>query len=242
MPVATGTAAHADSCFETADTGWVCTPDPNPSLTVTMSSDPTFVDVLEAPDDATLVDATPDPNAPEAAPDAWVETDTSVPQATALNCKSWNTATWLAPSDNTCPPVHWKGGSFHVRDHTGGAWPVSAETSYWDTVPGLSAGYGCSTTYHCVNVYEGHYGATKWLGLTTYTYNQLHQFTSVTVKFNDSYRVTAAQRQQAVCHELGHVSGLGHETQNNSCMWHIADGTHTSGNSNDFNQLSNHTY
>lgn len=238
-------AASADSCVETPalDVGWVCGPDVDPAVTVTLSPNVTVVDLVAPPDDATLIDPVPDPFAPEPVPYVSVETDTAVPSTTSLNCKSYGTATWLAPDDNLCPPIHWYRGYFYVNDRTGSAWPVSAKTTYWNGVSRLSVGYGCPSSYHCVQVVEGKYGATPWVGRTTYTYSQgTHNFASATIQLNDSYAMTAAQRAQTVCMELGHAAGLGHETQNNSCMWYKIDGLHPSGNSNDFNQLTYHTY
>ena len=242
--------ASADSCFETPDTGWVCTPDPNPSVSLTVST-VAVVDELDAPDDATPIDTLPDPNAPVPTPDVSVETDTTIPDATSTSCKSWGTATWENPaSDATCPPLHWLNGYYYVNDQTGSAWPVNTYTTYWNGVPGLSVGYGCPSSYHCVKVVEGHYGTVNpktgkrmWLGLTTFHYYAgTHTFASMTIQFNDSWRISAAEHSQAVCHEMGHASGLGHETQNNSCMWYRADGTHTVASGNDFNQLQYHTY
>jgi len=42
------------------------------------------------------------------------------------------------------------------------------------------------------------------------------------------------------CHELGHATGLWHETQDVSCMFNGS--AHTSASSDDFSQLEQHTY
>ena len=204
----------------------------------------TLVDVMPAPADAAVIDTAPDPQAPEPTPDLSSDDtspDTSAEHWVALTCKAYGTARWEAPSEKTCPPLHWHNGSFHIKDMTSG-WPVQTYTNYWDQVSGLSAGYGCPTANHCVKVVEGHYGATGWVGLTTLYEGANHDIVGATVKLNNSYRLTSAERNDATCHELGHVAGLGHESGDVSCMYYQADGKNIYGNSDDFNQLSVNTY
>jgi hypothetical protein len=233
----------------------------------------TTIDFLAPPDDATPLDTAPDPNAPIGEPDASIDLDTSapdLPDVTGPSCSSWGTARWLntkppAGASNTngypygtlnCPPDHWYKGYYYIDDHTGSAWPVHNYTSYWsNNVNGLTVGYGCPSSTHCVKVVEGRYGTyyydsqgvkhARWLGLTSYTVDGHNRFVSVGVRFNDSWDFgtkNTVVRSEATCHELGHTAGLGHETKNVSCMNPVSDGTHTSGSSDDLNQLGVHTY
>jgi len=128
-----------------------------------------------------------------------------------------------------------------VHDGTGSAWPVQSKATYWNA-SAVDVGYGCHTNYHCVPVMEGKYGGTGWLSQTSYRVDQFHRFTYVSVQFNDSYSTTAAEKAEAVCHELGHVAGLGYESSNVSCMNAVADGTHEYASNDDFDQLAYHTY
>jgi len=254
-----------ENCFETADTGWVCTPDVPVGYLTADTSLTTTIDILAAPDDAVAIDTAPDPNAPIPVPNVSVDPDTSVslqnppPEGPPTNgpyCSGWGTATWqnavAAKTGNgtlNCPPDHWYKGYYYIDDHTSSAWPVSHYTSYWRGGTDLSVGYGCPSSSHCVKVVDGKYGTVdsktgkkKWIGLTTFTVDGHNRFTMESVQFNDSWSLTPAEHSEAVCHELGHTAGLGHETQNVSCMYYADDGTHTSGSSDDFNQLYYNTY
>src|SRR5438067_1645996 len=62
-----------ESCFETADTGWVCTPDVPAGYLTADTNLTTNIDIMEAPDDAVAVDTLPDPNAPIPVPDVSVD-------------------------------------------------------------------------------------------------------------------------------------------------------------------------
>lgn len=117
----------------------------------------------------------------------------------------------------------------YFLDHTSSAWPVTAATNTWYQAQGIDAYYrwytnGCpGGGRHCVNVYNGAYGSTGWVGLTSWPYDSTGDFdntTNVTVKLNDSYGGTAAQHRNTTCHELGHALGLDHNASTNSCMYY----------------------
>lgn len=248
-----------ESCFETSDTGWVCTPTVPTGYLTADTNLTTTIDILEAPDDAVAIDTAPDPNAPIPLPEASAEITQDPPDGPSTAgpyCSGWGTATWENPvavkagyGTLNCPPDHWYKGYYYIQDHTSSAWPVKTYTSYWNQVNGLTVGYGCPSSSHCVKVVDGSYGTVdsktrkrKWVGLTTFAVDGHNRMTFATVQLNDSWSLTSAERSEAVCHELGHTAGLGHEKQNTACMYYADDGTHTQGSTDDFNQLYYNTY
>lgn len=73
---------------------------------------------------------------------------------------------------------------------------------------------------HCVPVRRGNYGATAWVGRTTYSYwPSTNEFASGTmeIRLNDYY---APWKRNLACHEIGHALGLGHNSAQSSCLWH----------------------
>ncbi|WBQ08336.1 hypothetical protein [Kribbella sp. CA-293567] len=109
----------------------------------------------------------------------------------------------------------------YFLDSTSSAWPVIASVTEWNRATGIdsfwkSGSTACPTGVHCVTVANGAYGSTGWLGLTTWTPNTQGP---VSVKLNDSYTLTAAERRTIACHELGHALSLNHNTSTTSCLY-----------------------
>ncbi|WP_344196777.1 hypothetical protein [Kribbella karoonensis] len=137
----------------------------------------------------------------------------------------------------------WSYGAFndpqvYFLDHTSSRWPVTNAVADWYKAVGIDAYYrwytaGCPSGRHCVNVYNGNYGASGWYGLTTWNPGTQGP---VTVKLNDHYSLTANQHRTIACHELGHALSLAHATSTSSCMY---SGTYISlhPSSNDYSLL-----
>lgn len=154
-------------------------------------------------------------------------TGSSVSPLVSSTACSWGTARTIQ-----CPPAHWaNNGHAHPQvyfvDHTGSAWPVDQATYTWNQAQGIDSlytwgscpGYGGT---HCVNVNDANYGATGWVGLTTYQLGSNNNFVDgkVFVRLNDyPYGVNAAGHRQAACHEQGHALGMGHNTSTSSCLY-----------------------
>jgi hypothetical protein len=76
----------------------------------------------------------------------------------------------------------------------------------------------CPSRYYCVKVYDGRSSRNMagWATLnhdprTNYAwYGSLH--------LNNRYLTGSATRRKTVCHELGHIVGLGHRTTGRTCM------------------------
>ena len=218
----------------------------------------TVIEIFPAPV-GMAVDPAVDPNAPTgdvslATPDPTdgpLPAETMVPfeRSSTNNCFKYGNARAEVARDGMCPPLHWARNNATtayavVEDHTGSRWSVYSGAIYWAGNARFNVTYtrSCSSSYHCVKVYEGNYGATGWLGITRITYDGYHHMTSVQIQFNNSYSTTAAQRAQAACHEQGHAFGLGHNVSNASCMYGTATGNSSSGTSDDMNQLTYNTY
>lgn len=75
-----------------------------------------------------------------------------------------------------------------------------------------------------VDVYDGYYGDTGWVGVTqpkNCTWSGSRWKCNSNVKFNlsyPSYYDTASERRHIACHEFGHTVGLNHTTNQTSCM------------------------
>ena len=120
-------------------------------------------------------------------------------------------------------------GSIAVEDHTGTLWPVTTATSTW----GSGYHYGSCRNSQCVRVQETDAGPDGVVGSTTYgayATSSGERFSDVVITMNDYYgrRFTAAQRLEAVTHELGHALGLGHDDgADHGAMYSTVDGDHT---------------
>lgn len=110
----------------------------------------------------------------------------------------------------------------YFLDHTSAAWPVTSAVVNWNLAIGIDSWYrwytlGCpGGGRHCVNVYNGRYGLTGWLGLTTWSPGTQGP---VTVKLNDSYPLSANEHRTIACHETGHALALDHNTSTSSCLY-----------------------
>ena len=140
-------------------------------------------------------------------------------------CSYGSARTW--PSSTTCF-VRWsKQGhtrpQVHFKDSSSSAWPVGRAVNRWNQVSGIDSVWrttACPKGVHCVPVRSGAYGKTGWTGKTTRTLNAAGTYaTSASVQLNSSYSGTEAQRWNTVCHETGHVLGLGHNTSTGSCLY-----------------------
>jgi hypothetical protein len=263
MPI---TASHADNCYvespnvpncvnaarEAADDQLAAADDATRDYT-------TEVEYF-APPPGAAVDPVADPLAPMAldAP-ATPELDSDGPlpatnllaiagQSSTKNCFGYGNARGMKAKDGVCPPLHWnRGGSattyIRIEDHTGSAWPVHTAANYWTGSARVDMLYttACPSSYHCVKVYEGRYGATGWVGLTKVTYDGYHHITNVSIQYNDSYTMTAAQHLTTTCHEQGHALGLEHNLSTSSCLYYRV-GSATTGTSDDMNELYYNMY
>jgi hypothetical protein len=168
------------------------------------------------------------------------------PDVNAASSCTYGTATGLG-----CPSAHWERFTtvhayMYLEDHTGTAWPVYASQIEWNKsccVGAYYAGTQCKSSFHCVKVTEGHFGATGWVRLTTYTVDSNHHFISVKIQYSDSYSMTAAQHRQTTCHEQGHALGLGHNGSTASCLYYaILSSAPKYPTSDDFNMLKYRIY
>ena len=140
-------------------------------------------------------------------------------------------ATLLAtatPAQATLAGYRWARGTVCVLDHTGSRWPVDSATYRWSTVPDLQFYYG-RTCSQQVTVVEGYYGTSgHWSGrageaviwLEPDVWGSTDKILRVTIRLNRSYlyRLTWANRKSLVIHELGHSSGLAHDSYWSSVM------------------------
>ena len=260
--------AEDSACAQVSvDDGWTCQviPVTNAGVTIDVAV-LSQAEALSAPDgdiidnDPPVADAeVPIIEASELSTDVGPSVP-DVPSTSSIGCQSSGNATWYAPSEKTCPPLHWRSGYAGIKDQTGSLWPVNARATYWDNwLTGyLNIAYSTSScpaaAYHCIHVVEGYYGSTStcggkagWFGCTipTELANGSHEFASVTIKLNLSVHATSAQRTTAVTHELGHAIGLGHEkVSGTSCMAAAvpADGGVAGASYDDLRQLKYHTY
>jgi hypothetical protein len=141
-----------------------------------------------------------------------------------------STCTWGTATTAFCPQIEWatnghEDPQVYFVDHTTAAWPVAAAVNVWNQAQSVDSLYRwnvCPTTAgaHCVHVNSANYGNTAWLGETTIRYDAARNMIdgSVEVRFNNFHVTTAARKRKTVCHELGHVLGLGHNTSTTSCL------------------------
>lgn len=74
----------------------------------------------------------------------------------------------------------------------------------------------CGTVRGRAEVCSGPYGATGWAGLTNIWYDAKGHIAYATVQLNESVPYDEHGRRVLLCHELGHVVGLGHPSTDGS--------------------------
>jgi hypothetical protein len=178
--------------------------------------------------------------------------------AIAYSSHSWNGYHWartrnpftLKVADNLTSSV-WR---FHLaqasKDWNSGNTPVMTAI-----IAGPSGNNRCTMVAGTVQVCNGTYGNTDWLGLASINLATGTKYiTQGSVKLNDSYFDTATynnpnERQHVVCQELAHTFGLDHQSTSgislNTCMDYFSNtGAYansmlsTTPNRHDFDQLN----
>jgi hypothetical protein len=149
--------------------------------------------------------------------------------APVLATHSWNGYHWPRSTAELTIPV---------GDNVSGVWDAHVATANADwnastvinspLVPGRSNPKQCRAVAGTIQVCNGSYGRTGWLGIATISIQGTH-ITQGTTKLNDTYFAaapynTASWRQLVACQEIGHDYGLGHQDENfstdltTSCM------------------------
>ncbi len=162
--------------------------------------------------------------------------------ATALPAQSWNGYHWA----RTGPLV------IGLGDNVSSAWDsyVNKAATQWSAAPnidfamvaGQSPGATCTAKYGGVQVCNGNYGATGWLGYAS-VWTSGGFIVQATVQLNDYYFAsakynTAAWRAMTACQEIGHTLGLAHTNEirtnlnTGSCMDYTNDPSGKAGGSN----------
>jgi hypothetical protein len=160
---------------------------------------------------------------------------------------------------------HWEGStnprSLTVGDNLTGGWGSHLTTaiSDWNVSnvvdltkqPG-QAGSNCSPVAGRIEVCNGAYGNTGWLGIAQIWVPRQGHIAQATTKVNDTYfnsppYNTSAWRQLVMCQEIAHDFGLDHQDENfnnanlGSCMDYTSDPdgppSNEHPNSHDFEQL-----
>ncbi|MDQ2586634.1 hypothetical protein CKY47_22070 [Saccharothrix yanglingensis] len=146
------------------------------------------------------------------------------------DCTNGNAVWW------TCLPAYWTNNGYtdpiiRMNDHTSAAWKTADATSLWNAVPNIQFNYIWNSCpfmagARCVDVWNANYGNTGWIGEFSYLLNasdtrKLYEPNSTypqQVRLNDWYNPAggagygAFSRDTVVRHEVGHVTGLGHNT------------------------------
>jgi hypothetical protein len=76
----------------------------------------------------------------------------------------------------------------------------------------------CPSRYYCVKVYDGR-SSRNMAGWATLNYDPRTNYAWYgSLHLNNRYLTSSATRRKTVCHELGHIVGLGHRTTGRTCM------------------------
>ncbi len=117
---------------------------------------------------------------------------------------------------------HWdKGGSaIHIYNYNYAANWQAAENARVDGWNKIGILYNYNVNYHTdVSVFDGFYGATGWVGLTSFedmdwdwaSWGWNH-IAHTHARYNRSYPLAQLQIQGVICHEIGHSWGFSHDT------------------------------
>ena len=157
---------------------------------------------------------------------------------------------------------HWSRASnpftLQVGNNVSSGWDsyLNVAISDWATsdvlnlnkVAGNGSGSTCSPTSGTIQVCNGAYGTTGWLGIAQIWVQQSH-ITQATTKVNDTYFAsppynTSAWKQMVMCQEVGHDFGLDHQDENfnnanlGTCMDYTNDpSTNQHPNAHDWEEL-----
>ena len=174
--------------------------------------------------------------------------------APALADHAWNKYHWERTTPELLIPViDHTTGIWKQRDHVGKAVADWNQSDYIEAP--LSSGTGgsdCPIVRDEINVCNGDYGATGWVGIASIsaTRGKTTHIVGGVTKLNDHYfdqpfYNNDTWRQLVTCQEIGHDYGLGHQNENfntdetDSCMEYTSDPTdNTHPDSHDYQMLA----
>src|SRR6266498_1224566 len=133
-------------------------------------------------------------------------------QSPAEASHSWNGYHW-ARTNNPFP--------ISLGDNVSGSWDseLRVASSNWSVSTVLDthvvqgwSNRSCKPIVGRVEVCNAKYGRNGWLGVATVWISGDHIIQG-TVKLNDSYQMSSAEKQLVVCQEIGHTLGLDHQDE-----------------------------
>lgn len=170
-------------------------------------------------------------------------------------------AVWQAPAAqatgscwqiNGYPCSHWfnydhlNGADAVVIDYTGSAWPITTAynlyngfTNYWHYYYRYYT-QGCPAPHYCFPVEEINAQPYQWAGWAQFHVDQYGIIQAdgyPHVWLNDYYATTSGQKREAACHELGHMVGLNHNPDADSCLQDVDNGNAPNPNQSDKNVI-----
>ena len=158
------------------------------------------------------------------------------------------TGSCTAPINGKC--AHWfnydgvNGADAVAVDYTGSLWPVSTASTLYN---GFTAHWhyfyryytqGCPAPHYCFPVEEINAPPYNWAGRYQYNVDQygiIQNDGRPHVSLNDAYAPTSATKRQTACHELGHMVGLNHNPDADSCLQEVVNGNAPNPNQSDKN-------
>lgn len=131
-----------------------------------------------------------------------------------------------------CPEIRWDPDPALQRvpalvfgEGQASTWPISEVVPLWrNPYVSLGASTACPLirNFRCIATYRKDFGATGWIAKTTvsYSWSITQGISSANITLNDAYvTVDATFRRNALCHQVGHVIGVGHNSSPTSCMY-----------------------